>query len=298
VLALFIVTRNEGELLRLNLDHHLRSGFDHVLIADNESTDCTQDVIASFGGAVTSMRVARPNDRYEALGLLARSIEAGLGRDSWIAFSDTDEFWWAPKPSLRALLDRVSPEIALVNSPAKHYVPTEIDAATGPVYTRMRHRATEPDAPPYAGYTNGKSLYRAAWVLEHRVTDAHWCPEVPHPRRRQTSAPIVHHYPIDGAEDFVKTVTSLDRWGMVLEPTASGQPQAANDRLGETKKLWWRIYREGGEAALREYYRSTYVVPSSGLPARIDAGRIVRDDAFADWCALRSARAPIALHGT
>lgn len=298
MLALFIVTRNEGELLRLNLDHHLRSGFDHVLIADNESTDCTQDVIASFGSAVTSMPVVRPNDRYEALGLLARRIESRLAHDSWIAFSDTDEFWWAPKPSLRALLDRVAPEVVLVNSQAKLYVPTGIDAVTGPVYMRMHHCATQPDAPPYAGYTNGKSVYRAAWVLRYRVTSAHLCQKVPPGLRRQTSVAIVHHYMIDGADDFVKTVASLDRWGMVLEPTAPGLPPAANDRLGETKKLWWRVYRQGGEAALREYYRSSYVVPASELPARIDAGRIVRDDAFAHWCALRSAREPPALHDT
>lgn len=293
MLVVFIVTRNEGELLRLNLAHHLHWGFDHVLVADNESTDGTQDVIASFGNAVTSMRIARPNDRFDALGVLARRIEPRLGASAWIAFSDTDEFWWMPHQRLHDLLDRVPPEIALLHSSAKLYVPTEADARDGPVYERLVHRATRPAEPPYSGYTNGKSIYRASWVRSHGVTDPHFCPRVPAERRRRASQAIVHHYMIDGEDDFVQTVTSLDRWGLPLDSVGPpGAPPSANDRLGATKKAWWRLYRQGGESALREYYRSTYRISSSALSGLIASGRIVRDDAFAAWSAARSGSPP------
>jgi hypothetical protein len=287
VLAVFIVTRNEAELLALNLAHHLQWGFDHVLIADNESTDATADVLRSFGDAVTSMRVARPNDRFVALSQLAHRIEDRLDGDSWIAFSDTDEFWWMPRRPLRALLDEVPAQVAVLNSPAKLFVPTGDDARVGPVYERLVHCATAPAAPPYAGYTGGKSLYRANWVLSHRVTDPHCCPYVPPARRRQSSKALVHHYMIDGEDDFVRTVTSLDRWGLPLGPTP--RPRSGEDRLGETKKAWWRLYVEAGEAGLRAYYRSTYVVPATALPERLAGGHLVRDDAFAAYCRARAA---------
>ena len=92
--VLFVVTRDEAELLRLNLAHHLAWGFDHVAIADNESTDATREVLNSFGDAVTAETIADPNDRFAALRRLVHRIEARHGQAQWVAVSDTDEFWW------------------------------------------------------------------------------------------------------------------------------------------------------------------------------------------------------------
>src|SRR5262249_23141123 len=107
VIILFLTTRNEAELLRLNLAHHLKWGFDHVAVADNESTDGTQDVLGEFGDVVTSMRIGDPYERYRALAELLTKIEERHGAVDWVAVSDTDEFWWTPDWELGQLLSRV-----------------------------------------------------------------------------------------------------------------------------------------------------------------------------------------------
>src|SRR5262249_24176901 len=119
MIVLYLATRNEAELLRLNLAHHLAWGFDHAAVADNDSTDATQDVLRYFDGAVTATTIRGPNDRFAALAGLFARIEARFGAVDWLAVSDTDEFWWAPDTDLRDLLARLRPEIVAINSDQK-----------------------------------------------------------------------------------------------------------------------------------------------------------------------------------
>lgn len=46
---LLLVTKDEGELLRLNIEHHLASGFDQVAVADNFSTDGLKELSQPMG---------------------------------------------------------------------------------------------------------------------------------------------------------------------------------------------------------------------------------------------------------
>ena len=43
MIVLLLTTKNEAEVLRLNLEHHLSWGVDHVVVCDNDSTDDTPD---------------------------------------------------------------------------------------------------------------------------------------------------------------------------------------------------------------------------------------------------------------
>ena len=54
MIALLLTTKNEADVLRLNIAHHLSWGVDHVAVADNESSDATQDVLREFGDAVST----------------------------------------------------------------------------------------------------------------------------------------------------------------------------------------------------------------------------------------------------
>src|ERR1700745_406672 len=132
MILLFVVTRNEAELLRLNLAHHLGWGFNHIAVADNDSTDATQDVLREFGDAVTAMRIGDVNERFLALSKLLRNVEDRHGAVDWVAVSATDEVWWTPESDLPRLLSQVPDRLVAINSDQKLFLPTELDSAAGP----------------------------------------------------------------------------------------------------------------------------------------------------------------------
>jgi len=47
------------------------------------------------------------------------------------------------------------------------------------------------------------------------------------------------------------------------------------------KADWWRVLQEGGEPGLRAYYRDVFRVQSADVPALIESGDLVLDEAFA-----------------
>jgi Glycosyl transferase family 2 len=289
--VLFVVTRDEAELLRLNLAHHLAWGFDHVAIADNESTDATREVLNSFGDAVTAETIADPNDRFAALRRLVRRIEARHGQAQWVAVSDTDEFWWDAGGTLRDLMSRV-PAIAIgLYSEQKLFLPTALDPSEGPPYVRRTWRTTGPSSPLHTSYRSGKSIYRASWVREHELTSPHWCFAVRGAAWRPPRA-LVHHYMINDENNFVQKVEALSRWSPQVRGSASDAMGATKGtksqvRFGDFKTSWWRIYESGGERALREYFRTSYVISAAALPGHVERGELVQDIAFADWMRTR-----------
>lgn len=288
MLVLFVLTRNEAELLRLNLAHHLGWGFDHVAIADNESSDATQDVLGQFGDSVISTRIGDPYERYRALSGLLAKLEERHGAADWVAVSDTDEFWWAPDSDLPRLLSRVPENVVAVNSDQKLFLPTELDALAGPVYCRRTFRTSGIKSPLHTSYVGGKSLYRAAWVRSQGVSNPHWSAGIPHGLWRFDRL-LVHHYMIDDEDSFVAKVKTLERWNpRVRDPleagTASREPPPSKEEpasIRAFKTAWWRLYQTAGEGGLRDYYRREYVISSSRLATCLRSGDLVEDTAFA-----------------
>jgi glycosyltransferase involved in cell wall biosynthesis len=91
MIAMLLTTQNEADILRLNIEHHLSWGVDHIFVADNASTDDTRDVIASFGTSVSTKVFSdtkkRHRVRMEGLEALKRRHKV-----DWAGVSDTDEF--------------------------------------------------------------------------------------------------------------------------------------------------------------------------------------------------------------
>jgi hypothetical protein len=148
----------------------------------------------------------------------------------------------------------------------------------------------------------GKTFYRSGWLTQ--VTDEHWAPEVPHPVVRVDGfadpGAAVHHYMVQDEEQFVQKVTRLIEWGK--PPTgriARARWRAQDPRRKDLptwtapfKKRWWSVYQEGGEPAVREYYRSTYTLSAERVRETIAAGELVRDPGFAAWSRSRHAVNP------
>jgi hypothetical protein len=147
----------------------------------------------------------------------------------------------------------------------------------------------------------GKTFYRSSW-LDH-VTDEHWMPEVPHPVVRVDTLPGgsgdtgVHHYMVQDEEQFVQKVTRLISWaqeptGLLARRRWRALPPRERDLPRWTapfKKQWWAVYQQGGEEAVREYYRDVYTLSEARVREAIRDGTLVEDPAFATWSRARYA---------
>lgn len=291
---IFIVTRNEAAMLRLNLAHHLSWGFDHALVADDRSTDATPDVLREFGDAVSAATVDDPNHRHEAMAALLARHEARHGPAGWVAVSDTDEMWWGPGVDLRASLAAVPPAIFALNMPQKLFLPTAADGTDGPLPARRIYRTARHDTPLHTSYVRGKSFYRADWLREHRLDDNHRSGAIA-PARWGTFGDLhVHHYMIEDEDAFVAKVRSRLRWNPSLRPLldekrALRDDEAARFRFRGFKRTWWDLYATRGEQGLRDYYRHGYVISRDALARHLAAGDLVADRAFADYARARMA---------
>lgn len=289
MIVMLLTTQNEADVLRLNLEHHLAWGADHVGVCDNESSDDTADVVRAFGGAVTHTVFHDFAERQtHRMATLAR-IKDRVGDVDWVGVSDTDEFLWAPGVRLPDLFADVPDDVVAVTFHQKLFLPTAADAETGPVYRRQVHRTGSYDTPLHTSYREGKTFYRGAWL--RRITSEHRGHDIPHPVWSPPEPFVVHHYMIRDEDQFVMKVKRLSSWrerkglrsklwyhklrkaiGLPLQPYVAG-----------FKATWWSVYREGGEDGLRRYYRDTYRIQLGDLPDRIERGDLVRDTAFADW---------------
>ena len=88
------IVRNEADILELTIRHHLRKGFELLLIADNDSDDGTRDVLR-----MCAARDPRVHWTRDGTGMFhqAKTV-TGLAREAfsrgarWIVPFDADEF--------------------------------------------------------------------------------------------------------------------------------------------------------------------------------------------------------------
>jgi glycosyltransferase involved in cell wall biosynthesis/predicted O-methyltransferase YrrM len=101
-----MIVRNEADILRLNLLHHLHAGIDRLLVVDNGSSDGTRQILDEFaaGGRVAVAHFDGPFRQAELTTALAQ--EAYLQGADWVLPIDADEFWYAPVGDLRSVLER------------------------------------------------------------------------------------------------------------------------------------------------------------------------------------------------
>jgi hypothetical protein len=277
VIVLLIATRDQAELLRHNLEHHLEWSIDHVAIVDNASVDDTHEVVRAFGDAVSARIVAGDaGDLLPALVEAFHSVEDSHGSIDWVGVSDTDEFWWSPNADLTTILNEAPPEIVGVNFEQKLFLPTELDRDEGPVFCRRAFRTSGPGSPLHTSYKEGKSFYRGSWVREHGISHGHWCAEIPHPPWRH-QLPLVHHYMVEDEDDFVNKVRLTEFWRPQI------RDRTVPPRLSAFRVAWWRLYEERSEEGLREYFRTSYFLRTDDVRQHLERGELVHDEAFSDF---------------
>jgi 2-polyprenyl-3-methyl-5-hydroxy-6-metoxy-1,4-benzoquinol methylase len=142
-----MMVRNEADIVRVNLQHHLALGIDQVLIVDNGSTDDTPEILEELSrdtGRVHWTRDEGPYRQAEITSELAREA-CSRGAD-WVLPIDADEFWHAPGGDLRAVLEGTEVgalEVQVVNFVQRR----EQLEATPDALLHMTRRVAQPVGP-------------------------------------------------------------------------------------------------------------------------------------------------------
>ena len=126
--------QDESDIVGATIAHLLDQGVDHVLVADNRSSDGTREVLDSLAARDGRIHVAYDDEpayfQSEKMTLLARAATRA-GAD-WIVPFDADEFWFAEGRSVAEFLRDLGaqrPLLGMVKAHFHHMVPTEAHPA-------------------------------------------------------------------------------------------------------------------------------------------------------------------------
>ena len=290
MIVLLLTSQNEAAALRLNLEHHLNYGIDKIAVADNASTDETQDVIAEFGPDVSCTIFDDFHQRQLVRMAMLNDIRARHAVE-WVGVCDTDEFFFAHGDMPRDVLREVPPNIVAANFIGQLFLPTALDAAHGSFLTQRRYRTTLQTSRLHTSYKEGKTFYRSDWLTA--IDHEHLCLTVPHDIHRHPVGAF-HHYMVRDEDQFVNKVSRLIAWSKEPPPAKKLLRRAAAPQLPKWsswfKKEWWQTYVDGGEAAVRDYYRTRYTLSEHDVARHTEAGELTFDESLAKhWESTHSA---------
>jgi hypothetical protein len=99
------MVRNEADVIRLSILHHLALGLDRILIVDNGSSDGTTEILERLHRDDPRIEWwSEPGSYQQELIRTELAREAFRRGADWVVPFDADEFWWVRRGDLRTKL--------------------------------------------------------------------------------------------------------------------------------------------------------------------------------------------------
>lgn len=227
------MARDEADAIEGTM-RHMASEVDHLLVADNLSTDGTRQILDRLTDDLPLTVVDDPDPGYEQSrkmsALAARAAEMGA---TWIVPFDADELWVAPHriADVLAGLDCSIAYAALYN-----HLRTAVDEDDADPFRSMVWRQPKPAPLPKVAFRwePGSVIHQG----NHGVTRPSGGIGVP--------ALEIRHFPVRSAEQFARK--AINGYRAYL---ATDLPESE----GAHWRAWGRLYEQGGEELLHRVYR-------------------------------------------
>ena len=105
------MVRDEADIIRANVLHHLSAGFDRLIVVDNGSSDGTDQELRRIGREDPRLLWRRDERPYRQAEVHTElMMEAYREGADWVVPIDADEFWYVPAGNLRDVLERYTAE--------------------------------------------------------------------------------------------------------------------------------------------------------------------------------------------
>src|SRR5690348_11150571 len=117
------MVRDEEDVIEGVVRHLLAEGVDHVLVADNLSSDGTRAILDGLAAGHPVTVVDDPDPAYrQAEKMTALARRAGAAGADWVIPFDADELWVASGTTLRAYFDSLDADVAVADQ-YDHFAP-------------------------------------------------------------------------------------------------------------------------------------------------------------------------------
>lgn len=230
------MVRDEVDVVAYTIEHLLAQGLDHIIVADNMSTDGTYELLRELA---TTLPVTVVRDRLPAfhqahkVTRLARLAVAGGAE--WIVPFDADELWVAQSGRLVDVL-RASSE-SVLDAPMFDHVPSTADDLSEPnPYLRINQRCVDPLVMGKVAFRAHRLAYVAAG--NHAVQ----LPDSPLHRKVAEHSPLsIRHVPYRNPAQVARKVYQ-------------GTEAVRHDGVPQTTSIHWQALSTRDLEQIVEHY--------------------------------------------
>ena len=270
-IALTLLCRNEADIIRHNIEFHLRHGVDFIIVTDNASDDSTEQIVRDYVRRGNVELIHQPDHTHDqAIWVTAMARRAASRGADWVINCDADEFWWSGdlRASLAAVPDSVvALEVPRHNFPSVRQGPNDfaermiyrdapsLNSLGAPLPPKVVHRAS-PDVTVEDGNHRARLPGRE---LETRLSDTI----------------EILHFPMRNFEQF--------RNKIVLGTKALERNTRIGPEIGATWRYhYYQLYKKG---LLFEYFCESELTDQK-IRQRLRDGTLIADTRLRDFFAL------------
>ena len=193
-----MMVRDEADVLPYTLRGLLKQGADHVIVADNLSTDRTPDILANAERENPGRFTVQQDDEvgyYQADKMTALAHQAAELGASWVWPCDADEYFYARGGTVADFL--AGTDLDVVGAQVYDHIATDDDDPTDPnPFTRIRWRRQAPQR-------MAKVLFRPHPDMRVHMGNH----DVDHPGEKGTGL-FARHYQYRSFEQMVRKLTN------------------------------------------------------------------------------------------
>lgn len=249
------LVKDEADVIAQTVQH-MATQVDHLIVADNASTDGTRDILADLARDLPLTVIDDPDPRhYQARKLTALAGRAADQGGSWVVPFDADELVITARAETIADVIRRQPRAWILTITLLEHRPTTVDDPTvDDPLARLAWRRREP---------NGLLKIACRTHPDLRIGEgSHTCDYAGSYPRTVADELITRHFPYRSAAQFVSKMTNGARGR-----GATDLPET----IGAHLRAYGRILDEKGPDELERIYQAEYVVhdPATATPAMV-----------------------------
>lgn len=124
-----LLLRDEVDIVKSNIEFHIKAGVDYFIAMDNLSQDGTTEILREYEAQGILRYFFQPEDDYSQhrwVTMMATLAATEHGAD-WVINNDADEFWLTPGNDLKAALSSVPDDAFALYCERYNFLPPQTD---------------------------------------------------------------------------------------------------------------------------------------------------------------------------